>query len=60
MVIILYTNREKGELEATAAAKVEQITAQMGTTLSADTIPSSEYVERIKTGFIHFKREKYE
>ncbi|XP_028771227.1 carbonic anhydrase, chloroplastic isoform X1 [Neltuma alba] len=49
----------KGELKTTAAAKVEQITAQVGTPTS-EGIASSEAVERIKSGFIHFKKEKYE
>jgi hypothetical protein len=44
-------------LKAVAAAKVEQITAELQT-------PNSDAkfnpVERIKTGFIHFKREKFE
>ncbi|MQL00597.1 hypothetical protein EI005_25665, partial [Escherichia coli] len=46
--------REKGDLRATAAEKVEQITAQLGTP-SSDAIPSSEASERIKTGFLYFK-----
>ncbi|XP_010687996.2 carbonic anhydrase, chloroplastic [Beta vulgaris subsp. vulgaris] len=49
---------ENGELENEAAAKVAQITAELKT---ADSKPvASEPVERIKQGFIHFKREKYE
>lgn len=51
--------REKNELKATAAEKVEQITAQLGTT-SSDGIPSSEASDRIKTGFLYFKKEKYD
>ncbi|ESW23029.1 hypothetical protein PHAVU_004G013500 [Phaseolus vulgaris] len=51
--------REKSELKATAAEKVEQITASLGTT-SSDGIPSSEASERIKTGFLYFKKEKYD
>ncbi|KAK7266093.1 hypothetical protein RIF29_18733 [Crotalaria pallida] len=51
--------REKTELKATAAEKVEQITAQLGTT-SSDGIPSSEASDRIKTGFLYFKKEKYD
>jgi len=47
-------------LKATAAEKVVQITAQLGTTSSADGVPKSEASERIKTGFLHFKKEKYE
>jgi len=51
--------REKTELKATAAEKVEQITASLGTS-SSDGIPSSEASDRIKTGFLYFKKEKYE
>lgn len=48
-------------MKATAAEKVEQITAQLGTTASADGVPTSDQAsERIKTGFLHFKKEKYE
>jgi carbonic anhydrase len=54
-------------LKATAAERVEEITAQLGTATaqagtpsSSDGIPTSEASERIKTGFIHFKKEKYE
>ncbi|KAA8530239.1 hypothetical protein F0562_004948 [Nyssa sinensis] len=47
---------EKGELEAVAAAKIEQITAELQT---PDGKPFNP-VERIKNGFIHFKREKYD
>ncbi|XWS40742.1 hypothetical protein CRYUN_Cryun17cG0021600 [Craigia yunnanensis] len=49
---------EKGELKAAAAAKVDQITAELKTT-SADGKPFDS-VERLKEGFIYFKREKYE
>ncbi|KAJ1416509.1 Carbonic anhydrase [Sesbania bispinosa] len=51
--------REKTELKATAAEKVEQITAQLGTT-SSDGIPTSEASDRIKSGFLYFKKEKYD
>ena len=51
---------EKGDLKPTAAAKVEQITAELSATGSAGTIPSSPDVERLKDGFIYFKKEKYE
>jgi len=51
--------REKTELKATAAEKVEQITASLGTS-SSDGIPSSEASDRIKSGFLYFKKEKYE
>ncbi|PSE94114.1 hypothetical protein C7G92_19015, partial [Acinetobacter baumannii] len=45
---------EKGELKAVAAAKVDQVTAELKIT------SSSESVERLKQGFIYFKKEKYE
>ncbi|KAK7844219.1 carbonic anhydrase [Quercus suber] len=48
---------EKGELKAAAAAKVEQITAELQTPSSDGTFNP---VERIKTGFVHFKKEKYD
>ncbi|XVE83964.1 hypothetical protein DITRI_Ditri16bG0131100 [Diplodiscus trichospermus] len=48
---------EKGELRAAAAAKVDQITAQLKT--SSDGKPFDP-VERLKEGFIYFKKEKYE
>ncbi|NP_001304227.1 carbonic anhydrase, chloroplastic [Vigna radiata] len=51
--------REKTELKATAAEKVEQITASLGTS-SSDSIPSSEASDRIKSGFLYFKKEKYD
>ncbi|KAI9121328.1 hypothetical protein K1719_008361 [Acacia pycnantha] len=49
--------RGKGDLRAVAAAKVEQITAELGT---QTVVESSEASERIKNGFIHFKKEKYD
>ncbi|XP_075634327.1 beta carbonic anhydrase 1, chloroplastic isoform X2 [Castanea sativa] len=48
---------EKGELKAAAAAKVEQITAELQT---PTTNGAFNPVERIKTGFVHFKKEKYD
>ncbi|OIV90344.1 hypothetical protein TanjilG_14742 [Lupinus angustifolius] len=51
--------REKAGLKATAAEKVEQITAQLSTA-SSEAVPSSEASERIKTGFLYFKKEKYD
>lgn len=51
---------ENGDLETVAAEKVPQITAQMQTTGDSSAPPSSPAVERMKDGFIHFKREKYE
>lgn len=51
---------EKGELEPVAAAKIDQITAELkGASSSGGSIPFDP-VERVKTGFIHFKKEKYE
>ncbi|KAK5802442.1 hypothetical protein PVK06_030033 [Gossypium arboreum] len=50
---------EKGELKAEAAARVDQITAELNTT-SADGKPSDSSVERLKEGFVYFKKEKYE
>ncbi|MCF6788190.1 hypothetical protein L3H49_10780, partial [Corynebacterium sp. MC-01] len=50
---------EKGDLKAVAAAKVEQITAELQTK-TADGKPAFDAVERLKTGFIHFKKEKYD
>lgn len=47
---------EKGELGPVAAAKIDQITAELQ---SPDSNPF-DAVERMKTGFIHFKKEKYE
>ncbi|XP_057550852.1 carbonic anhydrase, chloroplastic-like [Amaranthus tricolor] len=50
---------ENGELESEAASKVAQITAELKTTSGGDKI-SAEAIERIKQGFIKFKKEKYE
>ncbi|KAK1432778.1 hypothetical protein QVD17_09678 [Tagetes erecta] len=47
---------EKEELAPVAAAKIDQITAQLQT---PDTKPAFDPVERIKTGFAKFKTEKY-
>ncbi|KAF5193155.1 Carbonic anhydrase, partial [Thalictrum thalictroides] len=46
-----------GELQAVAAAKIEQITAE----LKAETDGKVDFdaSERLKTGFIKFKQEKY-
>ncbi|KAL6960600.1 carbonic anhydrase [Sarracenia purpurea var. burkii] len=48
---------DKGELAPVAAGKIEQIKSELQT---ADSKPGFDPVERIKSGFIHFKREKYE
>ncbi|KAK6155191.1 hypothetical protein DH2020_009439 [Rehmannia glutinosa] len=50
---------EKGELGPVAAAKIDEITAELQTADGSTSI-NSESVERLKTGFITFKREKYE
>ncbi|XP_010551901.1 PREDICTED: beta carbonic anhydrase 1, chloroplastic-like [Tarenaya hassleriana] len=50
---------EKGELDEEAAAKMGPITAQAQTGSSSDSKPFDP-VERIKQGFIHFKKEKYD
>ncbi|KAH9708919.1 Beta carbonic anhydrase 4 [Citrus sinensis] len=47
---------EKSDLEGVAAAKIKQITADLEAAGSRDIDP----VERMKTGFIQFKTEKYE
>ncbi|GFP99950.1 beta carbonic anhydrase 1 chloroplastic [Phtheirospermum japonicum] len=49
---------EKAELGPVAAAKIDGITASLQT--ADGSVPSSETVERLKNGFIHFKKEKYE
>ncbi|KAK4399725.1 Carbonic anhydrase, chloroplastic [Sesamum angolense] len=53
---------EKGELEAAAAAKIRQLTAELGgaTEKGAVEKPASDPDERIRTGFDHFKKEKYD
>ncbi|KAL9247906.1 hypothetical protein vseg_021285 [Gypsophila vaccaria] len=48
---------ENGELETEAAMKVSQITAELQT---PDSKPASEAVEKLKQGFIKFKKEFYE
>ncbi|BFG26881.1 carbonic anhydrase 2-like isoform X1 [Prunus yedoensis var. nudiflora] len=50
---------EKAELKAEAASKVEQITAQLQTVDGSST-KTYDAVERLKSGFIHFKKEKYD
>lgn len=49
---------EKNELGATAAAKVEQITAHLEKALCC-AVPC-DAVERIRRGFIHFKTEQFD
>lgn len=49
-------NREKSELGDIAAAKIKQITAELEAAGSNQFDP----VERIRTGFVHFKKEKLE
>ncbi|KAK4417770.1 Carbonic anhydrase, chloroplastic [Sesamum alatum] len=50
---------EKGELGPVAAAKIDEIRAELQTADGSATL-TSESVEKLKNGFIHFKREKYE
>ncbi|XP_047960723.1 carbonic anhydrase 2-like [Salvia hispanica] len=50
---------ENGELGPVAAAKIEEITAELKTADGSAGI-SSESVEKLKTGFVTFKKEKYE
>ncbi|KAG6395951.1 hypothetical protein SASPL_142085 [Salvia splendens] len=50
---------ENGELGPVAAAKIDEITAELKTADGSAGI-SSESVERLKTGFVTFKKEKYE
>ncbi|XP_011047313.1 PREDICTED: carbonic anhydrase 2 [Populus euphratica] len=50
---------DKEDLKTVAAAKVEQITAELQTASSSDP-KAFEPVEKIKSGFIHFKKEKYD
>ncbi|KAL6969465.1 carbonic anhydrase, partial [Sarracenia purpurea var. burkii] len=47
---------EKGNLQPVAAAKIKQLTAELGATGGKD----SNLVERITTGFAQFKKEKFE
>lgn len=49
---------EKGDLKPVAASKVEQITAELQS--PADGKPDFDPVERIKSGYIKFKKEKYD
>ncbi|RZC59163.1 hypothetical protein C5167_006466 [Papaver somniferum] len=50
---------ENNGLEAVAAAKIEQITAELQTTANGKADGFCP-VERIKTGFVQFKKDKYE
>lgn len=49
---------EKGELGHVAAAKIDEITAELQTVDGS--AAASATVETLKAGFIHFKKEKYE
>ncbi|XP_075510725.1 carbonic anhydrase 2-like [Primulina tabacum] len=49
---------EKGELGPVAAAKISEVTAELQTANGGPSISAS--VERLKTGFITFKKEKYD
>ncbi|KAG9133171.1 hypothetical protein Leryth_027128 [Lithospermum erythrorhizon] len=48
---------DKGELEEVAAAKIKQLTAELRGVENGSAFDS---VQRIKTGFTHFKKDKYE
>ncbi|PIN05592.1 putative carbonic anhydrase involved in protection against oxidative damage [Handroanthus impetiginosus] len=48
---------EKSELEAAAVAKVRQLTAELA---GATEKPAFDPIERIRSGFEHFKKENYE
>ncbi|KAG2245306.1 hypothetical protein Bca52824_092845 [Brassica carinata] len=50
---------EKDELKTVAAAKVEKLTAELKTVSSSDG-KAFDPVERIKQGFVTFKKEKYD
>ncbi|CAN1806111.1 Beta carbonic anhydrase 1, chloroplastic [Linum perenne] len=50
---------EKGELKEVAAAKVDQIKAELTATAASGTKPF-DAVQRMKDGFITFKHEKYQ
>jgi len=51
----------KADLGGIAAAKIEQITAELkGAKLEAADSKQFDPVESIKTGFLHFKKEKFE
>ncbi|KAJ0433093.1 Carbonic anhydrase 1 [Helianthus annuus] len=50
---------ERGELDPVAAARIDNITAQAVAT-SDGKVASSDTVERIKSGFVKFKTEKFE
>lgn len=52
----LFHFSEKSDLEGIAAAKIKQITADLEAAGSRDIDPA----ERMKTGFIQFRTEKYE
>ncbi|GAB4846748.1 hypothetical protein Ancab_025756 [Ancistrocladus abbreviatus] len=54
MLFVVTNCSEKGDLGPVTAVKIDQITAELQAPAGADP------VERMKTGFIQFKREKYE
>lgn len=51
---------EKGDLGSVAATKINQITAELQTTETTTNGSAFNPVEKMKTGFIKYKREKYE
>jgi hypothetical protein len=49
-------NSERADLGSVAASKIKQIAAELEAAGSKEFDPA----ERIRTGFLHFKTEKYE
>lgn len=52
----VFSGSEKGDLEAVAVVKIKQLTAE----LEATDANKFDPVEKIQTGFAHFKNEIYE
>lgn len=50
---------EKADLGGVAAAKIKQLTAELDTATANGSTPFNPD-ERIRTGFAHFKNEKYQ
>ncbi|KAK6931052.1 Carbonic anhydrase [Dillenia turbinata] len=51
---------EKSDLEGVAAAKIKQITAELETATVNGSAKPDDPVQRLKTGFDFFKKEKYD
>lgn len=56
VVFQLFDCSEKADLEGVAAAKIKQLTAELEKAGSNQFDP----VEKLKSGFVHFKTEKFE